>query len=57
MGVRRGLGRAWGVDGGWPPLPIRPQRDYDPVSLVKCVEVNSVQQQCTVPSMDLVAYE
>ena len=24
----------WGVDGGWMPLPTRPQRYCDPVSLV-----------------------
>ena len=25
---------AWGVDGGWMPLPTRPQRYCDPASLV-----------------------
>ena len=24
----------WGVDGGWMPLPIRPQRHWDPASIV-----------------------
>ena len=28
------LGVGWGVDGGWMPLPTRPQRYCDPVSLV-----------------------
>ena len=27
-------GGAWGVDGGWMPLPTRPQRYCDPASLV-----------------------
>ena len=27
-------GGAWGVDGGWTPLPTRPQRYCDPTSLV-----------------------
>ena len=30
----RGLGGALGVDGGWLPLPTRPQRYCDPASLV-----------------------
>ena len=30
----RGLGGAMGVEGGWPPLPTRPQRYCDPASLV-----------------------
>ena len=29
-----GLGGVLGVDGGWLPLPTRPQRDCDPASLV-----------------------
>jgi len=29
-----GLGGALGVDGGWLPLPTRPQRYCDPASLV-----------------------
>ena len=28
-----------GVDGGWTPLPIRPQRYCDPASLVHCKKV------------------
>ena len=35
MSVLKGaLGGALGVDGGWLPLPTRPQRDCDPASLV-----------------------
>ena len=32
--VGKGLGGALGVDGGWIPLPTRPQRYCDPASLV-----------------------
>ena len=32
--LERGLGGALGVDGGWLPLPTRPQRYCDPASLV-----------------------
>ena len=33
----RGLGGAMGVDGGWPPLPTRPQQYCDPASLVQLI--------------------
>ena len=33
--LERGLGGALGVDGGWPPLPTRPQRYRDPASFVQ----------------------
>ena len=31
---KEGWGGAFGVDGGWLPLPTRPQRYWDPASLV-----------------------
>ena len=34
-----GLGGALGVDGGWLPLPTRPQRYCDPASLVLFIPV------------------
>ena len=37
--LERGLGGALGVDGGWLPLPTRPQRYCDPASLVFLVKI------------------
>ena len=39
-----GLGGALGVDGGWLPLPTRPQRYCDPASLVDMLEQKKIYQ-------------
>ena len=41
------LGRGLGVNGGWPPLPTRPQRYCDPASLVvltRSLDLSHVRQ-------------
>ena len=35
-------GGAWGVDGGWMPLPTHPQRYCDPASLVNFEAIRSL---------------
>ena len=42
-----GLGGALGVDGGWLPLPTRPQRYCDPASLVDiCARFRALFRYC-----------
>ena len=38
------LGVGLGVDGGWMPLPTRPQRYCDPASLVDVIKILSCYQ-------------
>ena len=42
----------WGVDGGWMPLPTRPQRFCDPASLVVLVYAMTDKAQSTDLSLD-----
>ena len=43
-----GLGGALGVDGGWLPLPTRPQRFCDPASLVYAISTVSYSFWTTI---------
>ena len=36
---------SWGVDGGWTPLPIRPQRFFEPMSLIDLNITNGLMDQ------------
>ena len=44
-------GGAWGVDGGWMPLPTHPQRYCDPASLVPTKMLVTVISAKSIESM------